>query len=771
VDVAVGKQPLTLVRVKGDVHWLQQAAGTLNFGTKQFNTWTGGSIIQDWPKPGSGLANGWIVAAAWALDGGAQYGSPQPHHFHWEAASGGVLTAEGPSGGAVHQTGDTMSEDYSWTTFPCGGIIYESNIIRQPGIINPFSTPPVNTPLHVAYTETMVALWTVKTSLTLDYEAQRPRREIVEFQVTSDLQPILTDPNEPASLDTEFVQISGADVGSPIINPLVWFSYTPAGGWVGPVIAGMFVKSTAEFVGQPLYAVCIGFTSSTGGTATATGGGGVFSLGTIDNLLRAIGGSSSGALGGGGSVGASLGSGLFGGSGSGSVGGGVGLSGGSVGATEPAWSDVLGSVIIDGTVRWAMVGPTLPSDFPTWQQVAHSQVTAGTIIKSMYFLATPVDKTGIPMAAPPAGIQAFQICIHGGLTEEYRNALGTGVGDTHPSNPQPPFSAFPGALTADGSAVWMSLGPGGGVGSSIEIPLGLDIGARSYFPKARGVISLGYLISLARAKLLMRSRAIHVTFECKYERAVNLSCRKAVLLYDHRLPGGVIEGKIISYSIMADGDTGVFKGKVTIAAAIGFGGSVSLGSGGPGAHTMPGTPSWVEEGWVQPGWQEYDGAVAGVPPSSSVATVSLVESDIGFTPPRDAPTDDGVVFPITNKNQVIVKEMLIEGQPPGSAAFVADNNMTLTNTYPDGFGGTVTVTYVIAIPNGFTPAEIPVDQVIPINGVFTVVTVNAVVFFPLTQYYLELKPMQGISFGSEYNIKTTPLVIPKMIDLEAPSTP
>jgi hypothetical protein len=311
----------------------------------------------------------------------------------------------------------------------------------------------------------------------------------------------------------------------------------------------------------------------------------------------------------------------------------------------------------------------------------------------------------------------------------------------------------------------MSLGPGGGVGSSIEIPLGKDTAARSYFPKARGLLGLGYLISLGRARLLMRARAIHVTFECKYKRAVDLTCRKSVLLYDHRLPGGVVEGKIISYTISADGDTGVFVGKVTIAAAIGFGGTVS---GGPSAHVVTGVPEYVLDGYVAD-YQVYDSVVAGVPPS---AGISLIESDIGFTPPKDAPNDDGVVFPITDKKQVIIKEMLITGKPPGAAAFVANNNMTLTNTYPDGFGGTITVTQLIPIPNGFAPAEIPVDQLIPnAAGQFVVVTVNAVVFFPLTQYYLELRPMQGISFSTEYNVKTTPLIVPKMIDLESPSTP
>ena len=47
-----------------------------------------------------------------------------------------------------------------------------------------------------------------------------------------------------------------------------------------------------------------------------------------------------------------------------------------------------------------------------------------------------------------------------------------------------------------------------------ELPIG-DVRRRSYFPTERGLRSLEYLIALARAHLLMRSRAVEIEFDCR----------------------------------------------------------------------------------------------------------------------------------------------------------------------------------------------------------------------------------------------------------------
>jgi len=110
VDLVIGQQPLTIVYMKSQIHWTQQAAGTIDFGTRTFGLessnpcYTGGSIISDWPKPGAKLDGGYSVSAASAIGNGAQYGQPCQHHFAYQNVE------------LKHLTGDVMSENASWTT-------------------------------------------------------------------------------------------------------------------------------------------------------------------------------------------------------------------------------------------------------------------------------------------------------------------------------------------------------------------------------------------------------------------------------------------------------------------------------------------------------------------------------------------------------------------------------------------------------------------------------------------------------------------------------
>jgi hypothetical protein len=161
------------------------------------------------------------------------------------------------------------------------------------------------------------------------------------------------------------------------------------------------------------------------------------------------------------------------------------------------------------------------------------------------------------------------------------------------------------------------------LGESIdgELPIG-DVRRRSYFPTERGLRSLEYLIALARAHLLLRSRAVEVDFECRFERAVELSCRRNARVFDRRLPGGQALGKIIAYSFGVDGDRGAMIGSVTIGCAVGYGGAI---------EPVDGDPSYVDDDYVENDYQAHDGHV-----------VVLGAGDVGYSVPIDALNDDGL---------------------------------------------------------------------------------------------------------------------------------
>ena len=119
-----------------------------------------------------------------------------------------------------------------------------------------------------------------------------------------------------------------------------------------------------------------------------------------------------------------------------------------------------------------------------------------------------------------------------------------------------------------------------GVAIDGEAPIG-DVARSSYIVTDRGRQSLEYLIALARANLLMRSRAVTISFSVPFALAVGMSCRKNALIRDPRLPGGQAVGKVTSYRLSANGDTGELAASITICCAVGYGGAVEDAPGEP----------------------------------------------------------------------------------------------------------------------------------------------------------------------------------------------
>lgn len=243
-----------------------------------------------------------------------------------------------------------------------------------------------------------------------------------------------------------------------------------------------------------------------------------------------------------------------------------------------------------------------------------------------------------------------------------------------------------------------------------SIPIG-DVRRSAFFPTARGLQSVEYLIALARANLLLRSRAVEVEWQCRFERAIGLSLRMNARLFDDRLPGGEALGKIIGYTFSADGDSGELIGSVKIGCAIGYGGAI---------EPVVGTPTWVDASWVEPGWQQYDGTVK-----------VLAAGDVGYSVPIDGPNDDGWNL--------------------------------LNISAPD----------VVMFTQVHRPAEAQLPLIIgSIVGSTTEAAAEATKEFIKTiptQIELHLKPIDGGPFETAYDIEVSELEVPMMIDLESPT--
>lgn len=237
-----------------------------------------------------------------------------------------------------------------------------------------------------------------------------------------------------------------------------------------------------------------------------------------------------------------------------------------------------------------------------------------------------------------------------------------------------------------------------------------DVRKRAYFTQDRGTLSVEYLIALARARLLASARCVDVTFSVPLSDALDgdLSLRKNASLQDHRLPGYKVAGKVKSYVMTGDGDTGAFTCDITIGCSVGYGGEP--------AEPAPGDPTYVEIGYVEAGYQRMDNQTV-VPQASGVRYTSIA----GI-----APNDDGIDFERLDIRSVI-------------------KSHSITGTYQE-------------------QQQAMTHSAMKPEDVFTRLKTKT------TKIDFELKPLTGGPFQTNYSLVTSPLVIPKTIDLESESS-
>ncbi len=248
-------------------------------------------------------------------------------------------------------------------------------------------------------------------------------------------------------------------------------------------------------------------------------------------------------------------------------------------------------------------------------------------------------------------------------------------------------------------------------GSDVGVPIDgvapLDGGptASNYFPTSRGQQSIDYLMSVGIAHLKSANRCVSITWATTFERAIALSCRKSATINCRDIPGGTATGKIVSYGFSASGPNLQLIGTVTIACCI--------GNGGVGTTTpVSGSASYAVAGTFVPGLQVEVGATV-IPGGGSTG-------DTSYTPPIYVPQKGEPQFPL-QASQCIV-----------SAGFTEED--VLVN-----LGPTV---------NQFTGQPGP----------------NSSAVIPISVFNLELLNLSG-SFGSVYDLTSTPLKLPKQIDL------
>lgn len=202
VGISIDRAPLRAVTVNGEIPWQQAFGATIDMGAKKFLTYTGESLISNWPKTGDSLAGGYYVVSASATDD-AGIGSIEP--VSWNVSY--------TNRKEKHADGDLMSfnESFSGPTRgqgggPDGGFEvseYGENVVGDPAT----GTPASFSRHRIALT---VPRWQVSTTLVLGVDANRDRKENVSLTVTSDLQAVLQDPDDESTVET--IDLPAADV-------------------------------------------------------------------------------------------------------------------------------------------------------------------------------------------------------------------------------------------------------------------------------------------------------------------------------------------------------------------------------------------------------------------------------------------------------------------------------------------------------------------------------------------------------------------------------
>lgn len=426
---------------------------------------------------------------------------------------------------------------------------------------------------------------------------------------------------------------------------------------------------------------------------------------------------------------------------------------GTAGTTEPDFSDVVGLTTNDNGVVWASMGQQPLTTAPDWTPSTY--VPLGQIV----LLQNEVFNPNIGEFEKQPGQTSYYLCTKSGKTNSvysdftYVPPVTSNTEPTpalrHISNINiPTFSTTPGAHIVDGTVQWTVLGTSP---SSLGIPIGGtadNVTARCFFPTTRGQRAIQYLISRARARLRWRARAVKIGWTAaSFAKVVNLSCRKNATLFDPRLPGGAATGKIISYQMSGDGDSGKVIGKVEIGCAIGFGNSIV---------EITGTPDYAAPGYMQVGYQHYTGTMS-----------DMGSGDITYTPPQFVPFDDGLSFPL--RWQDVSDGGRISGDLASQrSAIEASFQTMLTLQWLSSFGGIVgnTTSHVSGRAPDAAWALVREQQQYLSQNTPYVMAANSISWSCL------LKPCAGNGpFGGAYFVDVSPLVIPEGINLLAPSTP
>lgn len=176
----------------------------------------------------------------------------------------------------------------------------------------------------------------------------------------------------------------------------------------------------------------------------------------------------------------------------------------------------------------------------------------------------------------------------------------------------------------------------------------------SFFLTDRGKKAVAHAIDRAKAALAASSRALSITLTAPWSVLWTVTTDHTLILEDPRLPGGSIQGKVMSYEMIADGQKGLFFITVTI--------GCSVGDPNPSFEKKPPPPlpSYGEDLL----WEDsYEG------------TLALLQTPEGipFYEYHTQPPQEGLLYPSLLRAHDLVESLHIQNSSPSQIKFLEEN--------------------------------------------------------------------------------------------------
>jgi hypothetical protein len=200
VEITLAQVPARTIEVTGTISWGQAVSGTVDMGQFLISTYTGQSLLNDWPKPLASIGGGWFVGEGTSIRDNRNIDTTDTlsTSLSWSNEA------------SEHNNGDTLSMSLSSTRPYLQG---SGEDIELPLTSH---TKSGEGEASGESTSLLVPEWSFTASLVLGYETNRTRKESITFRISANFQPIVTLPGDE---DVHQLAISGGDVGIATLVP------------------------------------------------------------------------------------------------------------------------------------------------------------------------------------------------------------------------------------------------------------------------------------------------------------------------------------------------------------------------------------------------------------------------------------------------------------------------------------------------------------------------------------------------------------------------